>query len=193
MQSMTGYGMTVFETAVGVCGLAWGPRGIVAVQLPEANADLTLARLKRRCPDANPRTPRPDIQRAIGEITALLAGERRDLGHIVLDMNDIAEFERRVYAIVRNIPPGSTLTYGEVAARLGDPRLAREVGAALGRNPFPIVVPCHRVLAANGRTGGFSAPGGVDTKMKMLSAERAQPGGPGLFDALPLARRPQPR
>ena len=94
--------------------------------------------------------------------------------------------------MARSIPPGQTLTYGEIADRLGDRRPAREVGQALGRNPFPIVVPCHRVLAADGRTGGFSAPGGVETKLRMLAIERAQPGGaPALFDDLPLAVRPR--
>ena len=98
-------------------------------------------------------------------------------------MNGVPEFHQRVYAIAREIQPGRTLSYGEIAARLGDPSLARAVGQALGQNPFPIVVPCHRVLAANGKTGGFSAPGGVSTKLRMLEIERARASAiPTLFD-----------
>ncbi len=125
------------------------------------------------------------------DIGRLLAGERTDLTRIALDMADVPEFHSAVYGVARTIPPGETLTYGEVAARLGDPGAARAVGQALGQNPFAIVVPCHRVLAANGRSGGFSAAGGVATKLRILSIERARTGGePSLFDAhggLPLA------
>ena len=103
-------------------------------------------------------------------------------------MEGVPEFERRVYEVARRIPPGATLTYGEIAARLGDKLLARDVGQALGRNPFPIVIPCHRVLAAGGKTGGFSARGGVATKMKMLQIEGAITSDePLLFDSLPVA------
>jgi methylated-DNA-[protein]-cysteine S-methyltransferase len=191
---MTGHGMTVFATAIGACGIAWGLQGIVAVQLPLGDADKTRTRLKRRCPDANDRPPRPEIARAVADITQLLAGAPRDLGYVILDMNEVPEFNQRVYAVARTIPPGATMTYGEIATRLGDRLLARDVGQALGKNPFPVIVPCHRVLAAGGKsgrikTGGFSAPGGVTTKLRMLSIERAQPGGPTLFKDLPLAAR----
>jgi methylated-DNA-[protein]-cysteine S-methyltransferase len=109
-------------------------------------------------------------------------------------MTDVPAFNRRVYEIAREIPAGATLTYGEIATRLGDPRAARDVGEALGKNPFPIVVPCHRVLAAGGKSGGFSAPGGAATKLRMLSIERAQTGAaPTLFDDLPLMARPAKR
>jgi len=194
VRDMTGYGMTIFETAIGGCGIAWGAQGVVAVQLPQGDADKTRARLKRRCPDANDRPPRPEIARAVADITQLLAGEPRDLGYVILDMNEIPDFNQRVYAVARTIPPRATMTYGEIAARLGDRLLAREVGQALGQNPFPVIVPCHRVRAASGKsgrikTGGFSAPGGVTTKLRMLSIERAQPGGPTLFDDLPLIAR----
>jgi len=178
--------MAVFNTAIGPCGIAWGPRGIVATQLPQADADLTLARLKDRCPDANLRPPRAEIESAIDAIVALLDGERHDLRHVVLDMDDITEFERRVYVATREKLPGATMTYGEIAAKLGDPLLARDVGQALGRNPIPIIVPCHRVLAVGGRSGGFSANGGVGTKLRLLTIEGAQPGGPTLFEHLPL-------
>ncbi len=179
---MRAVGYTLFETAIGHCGIAWGERGLVGVWLPEADEHRTLARLLRRLPDASEAAPPPAVRSAIDEITALLAGDRRDLSGIPLDFHGVAEFSRRVYAIARTIPPGQTLTYGEIAAKLGDPLRAREVGQALARNPFPIVVPCHRVLAANGKSGGFSAPGGVSTKLRLLEIEGARAAGvPTLF------------
>jgi methylated-DNA-[protein]-cysteine S-methyltransferase len=126
-------------------------------------------------------------------MVALIAGEPRNLTDIVIDDAGTPEFNRRVYAIVRAIPSGQTMTYGEVATRLGDPLLARDVGKAMGENPTPIVMPCHRVLAAGGKTGGFSAPGGVITKLQLLTIEGAQPGGPTLFDRLPLEKAPSTR
>jgi len=133
------------------------------------------------------------VQQVIGGIVALLGGEKRDLRDIPIDDSDTPAFNARVYKIVRQIPPGETLTYGEVAERLGDKTLARAVGQAMGQNPCPVVMPCHRVLAASGsggaRTGGFSAPGGVVTKLKLLTIEGAQPGGPTLFGDLPLQAR----
>jgi methylated-DNA-[protein]-cysteine S-methyltransferase len=127
------------------------------------------------------------VQHAIDGIVALLAGEKRDLADITIDDEAQSDFNKRVYAIVRQIPPGQTITYGEVAERLGDKLLARDVGQAMGENPTPIIMPCHRVLAAGGKLGGFSAPGGAATKMRLLAIEGAQPGGPTLFEALPLA------
>lgn len=180
---------TVFDTPIGPCGIAWSDGGIVAVQLPEGDAAGTRARLLRRQPEAVETKPTPVIADVIAAILALLSGERRDLRDIVIDDRAIPAFNRRVYAVARAIPPGETMTYGEVAERLGDKLLARAVGQAMGENPTPIVMPCHRVLAASGKTGGFSAPGGVDTKLKLLTIEGAQPGGPTLFDALPLAAR----
>ncbi len=182
----------IFETAIGPCGIAWGERGLTGVQLPMGSAEAARARLQRRFPDACETPPPPSVQGAVDAMSALLRGEASDLSGVALDFEAIPPFERSVYDVARSIPAGSTLTYGEVADRLGDRRLAREVGQALGRNPFPIVVPCHRVLAADGRTGGFSAPGGVETKLRMLAIERARPGGePTLFDDLPLAVRPR--
>ena len=124
--------------------------------------------------------PPEAVQRTIEDIVALLAGECRDLSAAVLDWDAVPDFNRRVYDVARAIPAGSTLSYGEVAERLGDRNLARDVAQALGQNPFPIIVPCHRVMAAGGKTGGFSAPGGVRTKLRLLSIEGAQPGGPTL-------------
>lgn len=191
---MSGPSYALFDTAIGICAIAWGAAGVRALQLPEGSAEAARARLARRFPTAVEATPPADVERAIAGIVALLAGEPRDLRDVVLDMTGVPEFHRRVYEVARGIPPGSTLTYGEIAARLGQPQAAREVGQALGANPFPIVVPCHRVLAAGGKAGGFSAHGGVDTKLKMLSIERARVGdAPSLFDDLPLAARPQRR
>jgi methylated-DNA-[protein]-cysteine S-methyltransferase len=176
-------GFTLFETAIGICGIAWGKDGIVGIQLPEREASETRRRLHRRFPDAQELTPPTGIQQAVDGIVALLRGEAADLSSVVLDMEQVPPFNRRVYEVARTIPPGSTLTYGEIAARLGERRLAREVGQALGQNPFAIVVPCHRVVAAGGKTGGFSARGGVKTKLRMLAIEGAPaPGLLPLFD-----------
>jgi methylated-DNA-[protein]-cysteine S-methyltransferase len=180
---MTAYGFTIFGTGIGRCGIAWGPRGVTGVQLPERSDHETRACLLRKCPDAGEASPPPEVRRVIDDIVALLGGEAIDLSEVVLDMTRVPDFERRVYAIARTIPPGATLTYGEIATRLGDRGLARDVGQALGRNPFPIVVPCHRVLAAGGKAGGFSANGGLTTKLRMLTIERARTSdGPTLFD-----------
>lgn len=184
---MTERGITLFDTAVGRCGLAWGPAGLTAVALPEASPGETLARLRRKGGAGEATAPPAAVQATIAAIAALLRGERRDLAEIALDMDGVPAFHRRVYELARGIPPGRTLTYGEVAARLGEPGAARAVGQALGRNPFPIVVPCHRVLAAGGRPGGFSAPGGLETKFRLLVIEGAvPPPAPSLFEAAGL-------
>jgi methylated-DNA-[protein]-cysteine S-methyltransferase len=180
----------LFETILGTCGIVWSARGIAGVQLPEKDRAATQARLRRRHPEADEAVPPANVHEAMEAIVALLAGERRDLTNIAVDDSAISEFNRRVYAIARQIPPGETMTYGEIAARLGDKALARAVGQAMGENPTPIIMPCHRVLAANGKSGGFSGAGGVVTKLRLLTIEKAQPGGPTLFEHLPLARRP---
>jgi methylated-DNA-[protein]-cysteine S-methyltransferase len=186
-------GYALFETAIGRCGIVWSERGIVGVQFPEGSDQATRRRLLRRHLKACETIPPAAVQRTIEDIVALLEGERRDLSEAVLDWGAVPDFNRRVYHVARAIPPGSTLSYGEVAARLGDRNLARDVAQALGQNPFPIIVPCHRIMAAGGKTGGFSAPGGVRTKLRLLSIERAQPGGPTLFAELLLATRPRKR
>ena len=175
--------LAVFDTAIGACGIAWGEHGITGVWLPESSADALRARMQRRLPESREAPPRADVQHAIDDIVALLGGEPRDLLDVALDLRAVPAFHRRVYDIARHIAPGATLSYGEVAQRLGEPGAARAVGQALGRNPFPIIVPCHRVLAAHAGSGGFSAPGGVATKLKLLTIERARFGAePGLFD-----------
>ncbi len=165
---------TLFETSLGPCGIAWTAVGVRATQLPESSAEATTARLLRRNPGATfELTPPPRIRAAIAGIVALLAGEARDLSVVALDLTGVPEFDRRVYRIALTVPPGNTLTYGDIAKRMGMPGSAQAVGQALGRNPIAIIIPCHRVLAAGGKTGGFSAGGGVATKMRMLAIEGA--------------------
>lgn len=154
-----------FETALGTCAVCWSELGITEVLLPPARG------VAARCSEAG------DVPTSIGEaidgITALLSGERRDLRSVVLDERALDELQRRVYAATREIGPGETASYGEIARAVGAPQEPRAVGAALGRNPFPVVVPCHRVLAADGTLHGFSAPGGLRTKQQMLEIEGA--------------------
>jgi methylated-DNA-[protein]-cysteine S-methyltransferase len=187
------FGFALFETAIGCCGIVWSPRGIAGVQLPEKSVRATRSRLMRRFPSALEAAPPPDVRRAIDDIGRLLQGEPIELTHVTLDNEGVLEFNRRVYDVARGIGPGATLSYGEIAERLGDRSLARDVAQALSHNPFPIIVPCHRVLAAGGKMGGFSGPGGVRTKLRLLSIEGAQYGEPTLFERLPWvasARRP---
>lgn len=178
-------GFTLFPTAIGTCGIAWGDAGLLGVQLPEAQPAQTRARLAQRFAGAVEQSPPPGPRHAAEGIAALLAGEPLALLDVELDMAGIEPFHRRVYALSRQILPGQTATYGELARRLGDPGAARAVGQALGRNPYPIVVPCHRVLAAGAALGGFSARGGLTTKLKLLAIEgaRLDATAPGLFDA----------
>jgi methylated-DNA-[protein]-cysteine S-methyltransferase len=180
---MTAHSFTIFDTAIGRCGIAWGPRGISAVQLPMGSEDKTRTRIRQRDGELAEAQPTAEVQRAIDGIVELLAGKPNDLADVVLDLEGVPEFNRGVYDIARTIPPGETLTYGDIAKRLGGVELSRDVGQALGRNPCPIVVPCHRVLAAGGKPGGFSANGGVVTKLKMLAIEGAVVNHtPSLFD-----------
>jgi len=183
----------LFDTAIGCCGIVWNSRGIAGVALPEKTEKAMRGRLRRRSPAAVEAAPPENVQRIVGDIVRLLGGETIDLSHVALDSSDLPEFNRRVYDVARAIPVGSTLSYGEIAERLGDRSLAREVAQALSQNPFPLIVPCHRVLAAGGKMGGFSGPGGVRTKLRLLSIEGAQAGEPLLFERLPWAasaRRP---
>jgi methylated-DNA-[protein]-cysteine S-methyltransferase len=180
----------IFETAIGHCGIVWSGRGVAGVQLPGRSERATRDHVVRRFPGARASRPPAQVQRAVDDMVALLAGEPRELGHVTIDCEGVSEFGRRVYQIARGIPPGRTLSYGEIAERLGDRNLAREVAQALAQNPTPIIVPCHRVLAAGGKMGGFSAPGGVRTKLRLLTIEGAHVGEPALFDRLPWVARP---
>ena len=172
---MTATAFALFDTPIGRCGIAWAAGGIAGLQLPEANERATRARLQQRFPGVREAEPPPPLRRALAAIAALLRGEARDLSALTLDLTGVPPFHRRVYEAARTIPPGTTLSYGEIATRIGAPGSARAVGQALGRNPFPIVVPCHRVLAAGGKTGGFTATGGVTTKLRMLALEGVTP------------------
>ena len=169
--AMTSY--TLFETVIGWAGLAWGPDGLVGCHLPDPDPETARRSFLRKTPDAVEAAPTPQIEAAIAGIRELLSGKANDLRDIPIDIARVPEFNAKVYEIARAIPPGETLTYGEIATRLGDRLLARDVGAALGANPWPIVVPCHRVTAAGGKPGGFSARGGVNTKLKLLTLEGA--------------------
>ncbi len=177
-------GFAFFDTNIGRCGLAWKSEGLTCVRLP-ANGAASEARMKadlaRHAPGEATSGPPPFVLDAIRRMQAVLEGEREDdLASIPLDMSDVPPFHARVYEVARTIRPGRTMTYGEVATRLGDAGAARAVGQALGKNPFAVVVPCHRVLAAGNKTGGFSAPGGARTKLRMLAIE----GAPGVQSSL---------
>ncbi|MFI6301960.1 methylated-DNA--[protein]-cysteine S-methyltransferase [Amycolatopsis thailandensis] len=178
---MTAQGYAVFGTAIGDCGIAWNERGVIAVQLPEGSEEKTRARLTARLPEVTESAPPVEVQRAIDGIVSLMDGKRTDLTEVGLDYEGVPDFHHRVYEFIRTIPPGKTLTYGDIANILGMPGGAQAVGQAMGRNPFPIIVPCHRVLAAGGKDGGFSARGGVATKRRMLVIEGALADEPTLF------------
>jgi methylated-DNA-[protein]-cysteine S-methyltransferase len=180
---VTHHHFMLFDTAIGRCGVVWSARGVAAVQLPQPSEAQTRARISQRYGAIAEAPPPAAVQAAIDGIVALLAGQRVDLSAVALDLDGVSDFQRGVYAVARQIPPGQTLSYGDIAKRLGGVELSREVGQALGRNPCPIVVPCHRVLAAGGKPGGFSANGGVVTKLKLLAIEGAAVNyTPSLFD-----------
>jgi methylated-DNA-[protein]-cysteine S-methyltransferase len=168
---MTAYAL--FETAIGWAGIAWSGDGLVACHLPERDAEMARRSFLRRFPEALAAPVPENLQATVAGIQGLMRGEKADLSAAPLDLSRTPQFHARVYEIARAIPPGETLTYGEIAAQLGDKLLARDVGQALGKNPWPIVVPCHRVTAAGGKPGGFSARGGVNTKLKLLAIEGA--------------------
>ncbi len=168
-----------FETALGCCGIAWSEQGVKGSQLPEENAGLTWERMRARFPTAREAAPDAMAQLALSAIQRLLGGDaaaHEDLQSVRLDECGVAEFNVRVHAITRRIAPGQTLTYGEIARMLGQPGAARAVGRAQGSNPFAPIVPCHRVMGAKGQSGGFSAFGGAQTKLKLLAIEAASVG-----------------
>jgi methylated-DNA-[protein]-cysteine S-methyltransferase len=170
-RQLTGLEFALFETPIGRCGVVWGPSGVTLLQLPEGRVSATRARIQERSGGAREATPPDFVQHTIEQIALLLAGDAPDFSRLELDLDRVPPFHRRVYEAARSIAPGSTLSYGELAAQLGSPGSARAVGQALGRNPFPIVVPCHRVFAAGGKVGGFTANGGITTKLRLLSLE----------------------
>jgi methylated-DNA-[protein]-cysteine S-methyltransferase len=173
----------LFDTALGRCGIAWGEKGVLSASFPEISDALTCQRLRRRAVGAVESTSRPQsIQNAEAQIVNLMGGEKDTLLEIELDFSGISEFECSVYDLSRQILPGKTRTYGELARDLGDVAYSQRVGQALGRNPFPIIVPCHRIIGADGKMTGFSAPGGIKTKCRLLKIEGAI--DPDLFDLL---------
>jgi methylated-DNA-[protein]-cysteine S-methyltransferase len=186
----SGSGFALFDTAIGRCALVWRGGLVVGAALPEASDERARASLARRFPGAGEADPPPFAASAIARIVSLLAGGRTELADIALDPEGSA-FERNVWQAARRIPCGEVRSYGDIAREIGAPGAAQAVGLALGRNPVPIVIPCHRVLAADGRSGGFSAPGGVATKFRILEIEGARrPGEPELFESLPMRVKP---
>jgi methylated-DNA-[protein]-cysteine S-methyltransferase len=191
---MAGRGYSVFDTGIGRCGIVWSDAGVVGVQLPEAREIETRRRLFQLYPDAHEMRPPLNAQIAIEGMMALLRGQPADLAEIVLDMNGIPNFNRRVYEFTRGIPWGETRTYGEVAARLRMPGAAHSVAQAIGKNPFMLIVPCHRVLEAGHYADQISPYGGSISKRRLLSIEGAiSPGGKTLFDVLLPVAPPRPQ
>jgi methylated-DNA-[protein]-cysteine S-methyltransferase len=192
--SMSGLGYTVFDTAVGRCGIAWGELGVLGVQLPEAREIETRRRLFQIFPDTRELRPPPEIQNAIDGIAALLRGKAADFSEVRLDMSGVRPFDERVYDFTRTIARGETLTYGEVAARLKASGAVHSVAQALSRNPFMLIVPCHRVLEAGGYADRISPNGGSISKRRLLSIEGAgSPGSKTLFDVLLPVAPPRPQ
>ncbi len=188
-------GLHDFDTRLGTCTIVWSALGVLSLQLPERSVALTRARAMRGLRTAEVggaaagwgTAPPPDeIRAAIDGVIALFEGEPRHLREVVLDWRRTPPFHRRVYERARAIEPGDTLTYGEIARDLGEPGAARAVGQALGSNPFVVIVPCHRVLAAGDRPGGFSAPGGLRTKERLLAFEGRFSKAPAPGDTYPL-------
>ena len=183
---MSTHGFAITPTAIGAFGVVWGEGGIARTWMHDPTIDATRRHILHAFPRATEQAPPWDVRAAMDDVAALLAGERRSTG-IGLDTRSIPEFDRRVYEVARTIPPGETMTYGAVARAMGEePLRARDVGVALARNPFAPIVPCHRIVAANGHLGGYSAPGGASTKRRLLELEGAAivapPAQAGLFD-----------
>jgi len=181
---------TAVETATGALAVAWNERGIIGSWMHAGTVERALEQVRRTYATATETAPPEPVATAVEGARCLLSGDLRDLQAAPLDLSDIPDFDSRVYDIVRAIPPGQTMTYGQVAAALGEePMRARDVGIAMARNRFAPFVPCHRVVAANGKLGGYSAPGGTATKRRLLQIEgvRLLPDEPlqtALFDPL---------
>jgi methylated-DNA-[protein]-cysteine S-methyltransferase len=169
----------VFETAGGFCGIAWSDGGIVRFQLPTRSAEATERLVLRRLPGAEPGEPPPEVAEAVAAVQRYFAGEATNFSRFQLDLGEQDEFFKRIYAAARQVAWGRTTTYGALAKELGaGPEAARDVGQAMARNPVALIIPCHRVLAAGGKIGGFSAPGGSTAKMRMLELEGIRLGPP---------------
>jgi len=174
----------LFDTAIGECGVAWNMRGLIGVQLPEKDRGATELRIAVKHHRTNAAEVPPSIQSLIVSIQRYLAGQPVDFSSIAVDLDGIDGFRQRLYAALRTVGFGRTTTYGELAKQLdlAGWEGARDVGEAMGKNPMPIVIPCHRVLAAGNKIGGFSAYGGTSTKQKLLALEGVDlnPGPPRL-------------
>ena len=183
---MSGRGYTIFDTVIGRCGIAWSQAGIVGVQLPEAREIETRRRLYQLYPDAREQRPPQNVEIAIDGIVALLRGQPGDLSDVTLDVSGVHAFNLRVYRRTQTIPRGETRTYGEIAAGLGAAGAIHSVAQALARNPFVIIVPCHRVLEAGSYTDKISPHGGSISKRRLLSIEgaRGAVSSKTLFDVL---------
>jgi len=193
---MAGRGYTIFDTGIGRCGVAWGYCGVIGVQLPEAREIETRKRLFQLYPDARELRAPMNVEIAIEAISALLRGQAADFSDVTLDMTGIHVFNRRVYELTRAIPRGETRTYGDVAARLGAPGAVNSVTQAISKNPFMIIVPCHRVLEAGGYADKISPHGGTISKRRLLSIEGTGAGtikSKTLFDMLLPVAPPRPQ
>jgi methylated-DNA-[protein]-cysteine S-methyltransferase len=169
----------IFETASGFCGIAWNTIGITRFQLPARSAEATERNLLRRLPAAEPGTPPPEVVEAVSAVKRYFDGEKTDFSGFQLDLNEQDGFFRQIYDAARRLGWGYTTTYGALAKELGvGPEAARDVGQAMAKNPVPLIIPCHRVLAAGGKIGGFSAPGGSAAKRRMLQLEGVHVGPP---------------
>lgn len=189
---MNAQGFALFPTRIGQCALAWSEAGVCGVWFPEASEAATRARIRRRLGDVVETDPPPAMRLAMARIAGLLESGREALADLALDLSAAPETDWPFLEAARTIPAGQTITYGELAARAGRAGAAREAGGAMARNPVPIVVPCHRVMAAGGGFGGFSAPGGLEAKARLLNIEHAAiSAAPLLFDALPIAPPPK--
>jgi len=163
----------VFETAMGFCGIAWSERGICRFMLPMNAPGPTEERMTRPLENSLPAEPVGLAADVVAAARRYFAGEREDFSAYPVDLEGVDPFRRAIYQAARRLGYGETTTYGGLAADAGFPHAARETGVALGRNPLPLIIPCHRILAAGGKLGGFSAPGGTATKQKMLALENA--------------------
>lgn len=189
---MESSGLNIFETPIGPCGIAWHAHKIVGVEIGDTDENEARYRLKTRFSETEVVSPPVFVTEAIDKIRVLLEGGDPDFSVTPLALDSVPELNRQVYEILLELKAGETITYGAIARRLGDVNLSQAVGYALGKNPFPIIVPCHRVLGSNGKVGGFSAAGGTATKLRLLNIERAKTSAePDLFGGLPLQAPPQ--
>jgi methylated-DNA-[protein]-cysteine S-methyltransferase len=164
----------LFETTIGPCGVAWSERGLTRLQLPESDRSTTERRLRKSAATESQTAP-AEIDQLIADIQSYMTGRSVDFAAVAIDLAGVEPFQREVYAAARLVPWGRTMSYGELARQTGSPGAARAVGHALSRNPVPIIIPCHRILAKGHRIGGFSAHGGIFTKERLLALEGVRP------------------